>query len=363
MHEALPLRLGRLALGSLLLAMLPAAWCLGQEPVRLPSVYTTTPTYPAQQTPSSAAGAEVAGLQTPLATPGQPYPPLIESQDVMLAPGEPWLDQQQPSTTTPGQREGIFQKVIGQATWLPAPTSGDLGMTDLEISAVFGFPLPTRESPLLVTPAFAVRYLDGPATSELPPRLFDATMQFRWLRPIGERWVADVAVAPGVYSDFQVDDSDALRITGHGVAIFKWNPATKLVFGVAYLDRDDVAVLPVGGVIWQPNDQWSFELLVPRPKIARRLWCLSAEPWKEYWGYVAGEFGGGQWAIERSMGAHDTVTLRDYRILLGLERKAPGGLGSLIEIGYVFGRSVEYQSGLPDFHPDPTLLVRIGTTY
>jgi hypothetical protein len=126
-----------------------------------------------------------------------------------------------------------------------------------------GFPFPTRESPLLVTADFAVHYLESPSALDLPARVYDAWIQFRWLRRIGNRWAADLAIRPGVYSDFESDDNDALRIMGRGIAAFDWTPTTRLVFGVAYLARENLSVLPVGGLIITPNDDWQLSLLVP----------------------------------------------------------------------------------------------------
>ncbi len=262
-----------------------------------------------------------------------------------------------------GQRDGIFQGATFTGTWLATPSGNDLGMTDLYLDGKFGFPMPTRDSPLIVTPAFSVTYLDGPMTPDLPARVYDATVEFRFMRQLNERWAMDVAVQPGVHSDFQSDQSEALRIMGRGMAIFDWTPFTKIVLGVAYLDRSDVSLLPAAGLIWTPNEDWRFELVSPRPRIAWRFRQCIEPACVEHWAYVAGEFGGGEWAIRRSSGADDTATLRDYRIILGVERKVICGLSSRLEIGYVFGRVQEYRSATPDFEPDDTLMLRLGASY
>ena len=176
-------------------------------------------------------------------------------------------------------------------------------------------------------------------------------------------WAIDVAVKPGMHSDFKSSQSRALRVEGRGMAFFDWTPTTKLVLGVVYLDRRDVSLLPAAGVIWTPHDDLSFELVAPRPRIAWRfMQCVEPEC-VEHWAYVAGEFGGGEWAIRRSSGADDVVTYRDYRIILGVERKVIGGIKSRLEVGYVFGRELEYASATPDFSADDTLMLRIGASF
>ncbi len=40
-------------------------------------------------------------------------------------------------------------------------------------------------------------------------------------------------------------------------------------------------------------------------------------------------------------------TYNDFRILLGIERKVAGGLSRRVEVGYVFGRELEYKKTFP----------------
>jgi len=170
-----------------------------------------------------------------------------------------------------------------------------------------------------------------------------------------------LGVAPSIYSDFEQDDSNVFRMTGKGIARFEWVPGElELIMGVLYLNRDDVSVLAAGGLIWTPNSDSRFEILFPTPKLSRRIVCGTDY---EDWMYVKGEFGGNTWSIERSTNANDRLTLRDYRLLIGLERKRDGGAGRLLEIGYVFARTAEYESASPDIEPDDTVILRYGFFY
>jgi hypothetical protein len=310
--------------------------------------------------------------------PGTPFVPEESPADPALGPSMPFALQSGAGPPElplavpppdpdrpPDARDGMFQKLTFQSTWLGGGSGDDaFGMTDLELKTVLALPIPSRKFPLIVTPGFTTHYLDGPRVSDLPPRVYDAYVQFRWFRRFTPRLATDLAVTPGVYSDFEYSRDDALRITGHAAAVYDWTPTTRLVLGVAYLDREDIGVLPIGGVIWKPNDQWEFKLVAPRPEIARRVYWFGqyGEQVKD-WLYVAGEFGGGTWAIERADGRPDTFTYRDFRALLGLERKAIGNLDAWIEVGYVFGREIEYDSRTPDVSPSDTFLLRAGVTY
>jgi len=266
-----------------------------------------------------------------------------------------------PEGKRPPGKPGIFQSFSAHTTWLDRAGVDNYGHTRVDLKSVWGFPFPVRERPLLVVPAFAFNFIDGPPSPDLPPRLYDATLTFRTMGRINQRWAYNLAVTPGVHSDFQQWDARGFRITGYAFAVYSWTPRVQIALGAAYLDRSDIAVLPAAGLIWTPTDDWRIELIAPRPKIARRMAYFGEE--MEDWLYLSGTFGGGEYQIERSGGALDVVTLRDYRVMFGIERKMPMNAGAFLEIGWVFGRTVEYDSATPDFKPGDTALISAGVTY
>jgi len=302
--------------------------------------------------------------------PGQLVSHPGSSINVLQAPGEIGLPEAMEVPEGEGKpdiprdaRPGVFQKLSFDGTWIGNGGLNEIGFSTLSLSSVFAFPCPTRESPLIITPGFGVHYLDGPGgVRDLPPQLFDAYARIRWMHRFNSKWAADIAVTPGVYSDFEQDSNDGIRITGHGVGAWTCNPELKLILGVAYLDRRDVGVLPAGGILWTPRDDLRFELVAPRPRIAKRLFFTYDDDIED-WVYMAGEFGGGTWAIARTSGARDEVTYRDFRFILGAQRKVIGGIDSRIEAGYVFGRKLEYRSATPNLYPSDTFMLRAGVTY
>lgn len=265
----------------------------------------------------------------------------------------------------PGARNGVFQKIFFTGTWLPRFEDDSLGVSNLETGVVLGFPFLRRDTPLLVTPKFAVRYLDGTTTPDLPARLYDAAVEFRHLRKFGQGpWAMDVAVTTGYYSDFEHGDSDAFRVSGRGLAVYESSPAAKWILGVAYLNRAGASVLPVAGVIYEQTDDMRWDLIFPRPRVSWRLPGCPAGCGDDRWVYLGGEFGGGIWSVERPVSlTQDVLTYRDFRILAGYERKIIGGLSRRFEIGYVFGRELEFDSATPDVTLDDTLFLRAGMTY
>ncbi|MCA9268157.1 MAG: hypothetical protein KDA41_06780, partial [Planctomycetales bacterium] len=173
------------------------------------------------------------------------------------------------------QKPGVFQKWSFQATQIGAgnDNGAKLAQSDLETWVVFGLPCPTRDNPLLITPGYGRHLLSGPNAPDLPSTLHDVYLQFRWMGKVNEFWGYDLVFTPGVYTDFEGGvTGDAWRYTGRAIATYQWAPWTQLVFGVVYLDREDVAALPAFGVIYEPCDGVRWELIAPRPRYARRVY-------------------------------------------------------------------------------------------
>ena len=334
---------GRILCRAAVAVFLLSATRLQAQVIRLPAVMPPSEQHPGELT--SHPDFESSLIQPP---PGFPQPEPVQTAN----PDRP-----------PDTRDGMFQKLIFDGTWLAPGRSLGMGMTELELKTILALPCPTRNSPLIITPGFSVNYLEGPTAIDVPARVYDAYTQFRWMSRLTPRFGIDLVFTPGVFSDFEQGADEAFRITGRGAGMFTWTPNTKIVLGLAYLNRDDVDYLPIGGLIWTPNDDLQIDLLFPQPKIARRIYWDGAFGEKvQDWIYIAGEFGTDVWAVRRASGNNDVLTYRDLRLIIGLERKCIGCLDWRLELGYVFGREIRYRRS-PDVGVSDTVMLRAGMTY
>jgi hypothetical protein len=267
-------------------------------------------------------------------------------------------------------RSGAFQKLSFVNTYLPRFGGEDgFGIYGVELTSVWGIPCPTTNAPLVITPGFGTQWLDGPAGLNVPPQLHEVYTEFRWLPKLGDRFRVDIAVQPSYNSDWEGSSDRAVRIMGHGSAIFDWTPHFQIVLGCAYLDRPDIELLPIAGFIWTPDRDVEYRLVFPAPKISWRVWDNSVptiqppRPTTDLWLYLAGELGGGTWAIRHSDGESDLMSYSDIRVFLGLETKSLTLIGSQIEIGYVFHRYIRLTSTNDNFDVADTLMVRAALNY
>lgn len=262
----------------------------------------------------------------------------------------------------PGAKSGLLQRIELQQSYLPDLGGDGMTVVDLENSFTIGLPFPDRESPLLITPGFDVHLLSGPTTTDLPAHLYDTYLGVRWLRRVSDQIMLNSSVSPGWFSDWESNETSALRAPAQSLIIYDYTPQTQLIAGLVYLNRYDIKFLPAVGLIYKPNDAVRIEAVMPRPKAAVRV---RQNRRFEDWLSIAGEFGGGQWSIERADGRDDILVNRDYRVVLGLERKnLVGMLGGRVELGYVFGRVYQYRlTNDPEYEPGDTVLIRGGLIY
>ena len=306
-------------------------------------------------------------LPGPVALP--PEPGAVQFGSQAIAPQEPFFPDAPSSGLRPlprpaDARDGVFQKAKFTGTWIPQLDDDGLGWTDLRSEIVFGLPFFTRETPILITPSYELHFVESPTGIDLPPRLHDLVIDFNHFRRVTDNWIANIAVSPGYYTDdHSFDSDDALRINGRAVAVYDPTPEWKGLLGVAYLNGGWDKIVPIAGVVYEPNDDVKYEFVYPRPRVAWRLPNSPVPGRDEFWFYVLGEFQNAIWAFEQEDGTPDMFASRDWRLILGLERKIIGGLSHRVEIGYVFNREIKLASDGSDIDVEDSLLLRAGIVY
>ena len=269
----------------------------------------------------------------------------------------------------PQKRTGVFQKVNFNTLWVP-DTGGSkgLGMTELDLSAMFALPLPTPDSPLLITPKFATTFFDSKGL-DWHQTFYTTGLSLRWIRPIVQnKLTADLGFSAFYSGDFNAKGRDTMRFPVHLAGIWNFNPRTKIVFGVVYSDRrDSYNVFPMAGLIWSPHDDVSVELIVPRLRVAQRIRWFGSGAGDEQsdWLYTAFEFGSGSWGYDFNALDDGRVEYRDLRLLLGYERRTRFGATLGLEVGYMFDRHLEtYASGYGGrVRPSDTVFLRLRTAF
>ena len=238
---------------------------------------------------------------------------------------------------------------------LPSDGQG-LGVTSLDLKGTLKF---ARWPFLFVSPRVGVHFLDGPSTTDLPPQLYDFSLDTTVYLPLNDRWTIQASATPSLFSDL-VATQNSVRMVGRGLVFYRWSPELQLAGGFMYLGRKDIAAVPAAGFIYTPNEDVKYDILFPKPKVAYRYTHNES---RERWAYVTGELGGGSWAVRRASGADDVATIRDYQLLVGIEQKQPESLNWQLEAGYVFSREVQFMSKLGDVTLPSTAVLRVVLSF
>ncbi|MDY0165100.1 MAG: hypothetical protein RBS80_01065 [Thermoguttaceae bacterium] len=307
-------------------------------------------------------GAQFSGtIQAPPAT-WDPYAP-PGSAPASLLPQDPYLPYNTPAFST-GNIQRFLQEARLDYVWMVGHGEKEFGINDIETYATFAIPFfHNTQTPLLVTPGFAVHLWEGPVTvpptemGDLPPVAYDAYLEGAWNPQVTQTFGGELSFRTGVYSDFKHINEHSIRYQGKGLAVLAFSPNVKVKAGVWYIDRNKIKILPAGGLIWTPqgpDGNVVFEILFPNPRIAFRLADYQNTEW---WLYGRGEYGGGAWAVTRLDGP-DRVDYNDIRVAVGLEFIRPRFSG-LFEVGGAFEREIIYHSGTPPAtYPHPTVFLR-----
>jgi len=240
----------------------------------------------------------------------------------------------------------------------------DLGINDTEVAVTFTLPnFLTTGQPLFISPAFALHLWDGPISppADLPPNAYSAYLDFQWASDPTLQIGAELGFRIGAYTDFHTLNEHSLRIQGLGLGVFRLTPTLTAKIGAMYLDRNKIKILPAGGFLWTPTPQVRFDIFFPQPRLSAYLTTVGSY---ELWWYIAGEYGGGAWTIQRADGSSDRIDINDIRVSAGIEWTGPRGLSGFVEAGFVFKRQVIYVVTPADsFNPDNSYMVRAGISF
>jgi hypothetical protein len=270
-----------------------------------------------------------------------PAEPAVQGMPIDLTPAD--------NAPPPAMFPYAYNSPQSSLSWLVGD-GDDFGAFSIE---TFPTLAPNESTGVVVGAGF--HFLGGPIEPDMPPRLFDFQIGLQHRKTNYETFGYDLSARVGAFSDFEGSAKKGIRFPGHAVGYYRFAPEIEMALGVDVLDRDDISLLPVAGLIVAPLENLRLELVFPRPRA--ELWLGPTHSL-----YIGGELGGGTWAIERAVPtndkANDVVTYSDLRLLFGIASRDEKGGVSALELGYVFDRGLSYRSG-DEFSPIDTLLVRM----
>ncbi len=287
----------------------------------------------------------------------------LTSRLISLLPGQQLIDCDQP----PEEIELIrFKKQALQSISVTGGgvfefDHGELNSSFLELGIGTGIPMGSFDNILGVTPRFRTDWIDASPNIDIPRQLYEFELQFFYRRPIRDRLSLLAIFSPSIRSDLSTSEK-AFRVFALGLLNWEWIPdRLTLSAGAVVLGRTDLPVLPALGVVWTPNRRTKLDLRFPLTSLSYRICKYGGE--SETWAYLSGGLGGNTWAVTRATDQTDELSLRDYRLSVGLERLVNGGGGCFAELGVALCRRLEYERDKTEIRFDDAALIRAGWRY
>lgn len=238
-----------------------------------------------------------------------------------------------------------FYRINMEGGWIPSGGRGGLGITRFKTEAAIMFPglhLPRMKERSLIgiAPTFTYTSFDWKRETVFPKQAYEVGLEFTLMQPLCNNWGFMGKVMP----QWSSDGKESKRaISCSAMFGLRWEPNRRweVMFGVIYLGQNaDMSILPFGGVVWRPNDDWRIELMVPQAKIAKRLFVDNRL--QDHWIYGGAGFGGGNWAIRSTEGKADLAMYQEFNIVAGYEISRHELYSCCLEVGYVFGREMKF---------------------
>ena len=253
----------------------------------------------------------------------------------------------------PEHRKSFFQGFsLNQSFTSASGDAEELGLVHFGTNVLFAAPMPWDAGALILAPNFMFdHFYEMPSALKMKDSLYRAGVSLTWRKEVNEFWNIMAFISPTFSSDLENTSSDAIRLPGGGVAVWTPTPHWQFSLGVAYTGMEEWAVTPIGGFIWQPNEDWKLDCTFPKPRLCRRIEPFAGH--SPFWVYLAGEFFGGTWAVDLA-GRNDLATYREVRIMFGVERDRPklGELDIKLELGIALWRKLEFEDSDEVYHPD-----------
>lgn len=269
------------------------------------------------------------------------------------------------------KQKGFVRDAAVSGTWAPKMGNGSNNLNmyqgDAKITVAAPMkPLLGENSYIALSPGFQYYRFEWEHDTEISKDLYTASLMVALGKRFGNQYELTFGISPAYSSDFKTSSSDAWKWPVFAKMLWRCNPRLEFTIGATYLDRDDVPFLPIVGFVWRPTDDLYFEIMLPRPRIAKRIhwWGSQVGNRVSDWIYVGGEIAGGSWAVEvPSRNSSGTLEYYDFRAMVGFERKILNTASFGVEVGYIFGREFSEPHVSGEYKPDGAPFVRAKIVY
>jgi hypothetical protein len=171
---------------------------------------------------------------------------------------------------------------------------------------------------------------------------------------------AFIQMKPGIYTESDFDGAAFdVPITLGRIWVLQPDHLYLFTGATASFLRGRFPVIPIAGLIWEPNDQWKVLAMLPEP----RVMYSPNQNW-DFW--VGGELSGGSFRTDRDNTIVPTrlngaqVDYSEYRVGGGFVYSPSENISFDLGGGYAIQRRFNFERADEDFKADPAPYVRVA---
>lgn len=233
-------------------------------------------------------------------------------------------------------------------------SSADAGISDYRIRILHDMKM-NSDLTFSLGGGYALKQIDAPSRVALPDDLHGLFLELGARYRINDKAFASLKLNPGLYSDFKESGSDDLRMPLLALGGYNFENGFTVVGGFIYrIGYHSSSFFPALGFTYQPNADWRFDLIAPRPAITYRAS-------RQLQLFAAGDFASDEYELhDRSSGAK-AIKYGDYKVMAGLTYLPAPAVRISASLGYAFERKFSfYDSARPDLRIDDIPFFRIA---
>jgi len=202
---------------------------------------------------------------------------------------------------------------------------------------------------------YGFKRIDAPSSVALPHDLHAVSLELGSRYRFSSQAFASFTVVPGLNSDFDGGSGSRLRIPLLALGGYGFDNGFTLIGGLLYrIGYQAGNFIPALGFSYQPNSQWRFDAIMPRPAItyiASRQLRL----------FLAGDFASDEYDVNKSLVGASVIKYNDYKISGGVSYFPVEPVKLTAAAGYAFDRSLCFYDGnRPDLRLDSAPFFRFS---
>lgn len=220
---------------------------------------------------------------------------------------------------------------------------GDLNTTLVRASVTSVIPQ-TQALSWGIGPVFEYGRFDAPEAASMPSDVYMGALRLNANLRFAERWGFRMETRPGLYSDLEDVSWDDFNAPVFLAATYQVNTNLLLALGININFRSDLATIGGPGVRWRFAEDWTLNLVLPRPTLDYAI----SRQWSVYGG---GEWRGGAYRVAKDFGTRrgepelddNDFSYRELRALGGVRFEPVRQFRIALEAGYAFEKKSEFR--------------------